>query len=313
LTSAPDNLPVRKTGGIFEAPFHVNWNITYTCNFNCGHCYSRGRRAVAELSLQDKLRVAANIVHSKVFSVNLGGGEPLLNPEIFPVIEYLSTHKVSVALSSHGSGITFDQVTQLATCGLALAILSLDDVSPEKHDALRRMQGSHARCLESIDLFVSRGIAVRLSTVVTAQNSNILGDIADLARQRACLGVEFKRLRLEGNAEGRTDLELNHEQERLLFDQIRRIKQDSTLEISLVYGDEDRAGLDQGCPCGRTVLAIADNGDISACVYHPRALGNALVDDIGSLWRNSEELKRMRTRFACQGTTSHLLKDGCGQ
>jgi MoaA/NifB/PqqE/SkfB family radical SAM enzyme len=290
-----------KVESISEAPFHVNWNITYVCNFNCKHCYSRIRQTTDELSLRNKLRVAENIVRNKVFSVNLGGGEPLLDSNVFLIIEYLAKRRLFVALSSNGWNIKVADVRQLASSGLNLAILSLDDVIPERHDSLRGRQGSHASCLKSIERFVSHDITVRLSTVVTSTNVNVLGDIADLALQMGCAGVEFKRLRLKGNATDKVNLLLNRNQELQLYEQIHKMKQDSKLDISLVYNDKGIPGLDEGCPCGKTTLAIAANGDISACVYHPHALGNALIDDLGILWRNSVELQMMRKQPTCQG------------
>jgi MoaA/NifB/PqqE/SkfB family radical SAM enzyme len=287
---------------LMDAPRHINWNITYRCPQDCEHCYSRAPREQPELDLDGKLAVARNIVASRVPSVNLGGGEPRVSPDTLPIIRYLSESGVRVSLSSNGFGVTAAEADALKDAGLHSVILSLDFASAARHDAFRRRPGSFDACLEAAALFVERGVALLVSTVLTSQNLDELDGIVEVAERIGASGVELKRLRLAGNARGRADLALSREQERTLYDVFAGLRESAAIPLTLVYGAEPRAGTEDGCPCGRTALALLDNGDMAPCVYSPTVIGNALTENIDDVWRDSPHLEALRENFHCQGT-----------
>jgi MoaA/NifB/PqqE/SkfB family radical SAM enzyme len=286
---------------LMSAPFHINWNISYACNFNCVHCYSRTHAKELKLTRPDKLKIAENIARSHVFSVNLGGGEPLLDEDVFAIVRFLHAHYVQVSLSSNGWHIDKALVSKLKTAGLDAIVLSLDDADSTRHDALRRQPGSHASCLEAAQLFTEYHIPVRFSTVLLKQNFDSLANLVALAQETAALGIEFKRLRLQGNAKTALNLTLSPEQEQALYGRIKSLKTTYDINIDLVYGETPVDNIDGGCPCGKTALSILSNGDISPCVYNPQVIGNALKDDIDVIWQSSIELDYLRQRFSCQG------------
>jgi MoaA/NifB/PqqE/SkfB family radical SAM enzyme len=284
-----------------DAPLHVNWNISYECPMDCQHCYSRERAGLPELSLAEKMEVADNIIRSRVFSVNLGGGEPCGTPDILPIISHLSRHGVRASLSSSGYGISKEELIALYESGLDSMILSLDFATAQKHDNFRRQPGSFDGCLATAALCMDIGIAVCFSTVLNSGNLEELADIVQLAVAVNASGLEFKRLRLTGNARNRWDLALSSEQENQLYRLLTELQQTSQLPITFIYDVEPRAGVDTGCPCGRTSLAILSNGDIAPCVYNPVVIGNALKERLDKLWQESEFLSRMRQDFSCHG------------
>ena len=71
------------------------------------------------------------------------------------------------------------------------------------------------------------------------------------------------------------------------------------MPISCIYGAKRVEGIDEGCPCGRTILAIMADGTIAPCVYNPQSIGNATCDEISELWHGSELLARMRASEGC--------------
>ena len=287
---------------LMDAPFHINWNITYLCNFNCQHCYSR-TTTTQKLSLYDQLKIAQNIVESRVFSVNLGGGEPLLLEDTFSVIEYLAQKHVIVGLSTNGWGINEALAFRLKNLGLSKAFISIDNPNGARHDEFRQKEGSFERAIDAIGHFKKAGIPVYLSTVITRDNYPVLEQVVDLAVETGCVGVDFKRLRLQGNAQNRHDLQLSSEQESGLYSKLLTCRELSWLSILLVYNTLPAEGIDAGCPCGKTSLAIQEDGGIAPCVYSRTSIGNALSDRIDDLWQHSEALATLRESAHCIGGT----------
>lgn len=300
---------------LLGAPMYVNWNYTYRCNFNCIHCYSRTRTHTNELTYKDKLRVADNLIRNKVFIVNLGGGEPLLCEDCVDIIRYMTSHGIAVNLSSNGWKTSDEQIASLKKAGLNGVSISIDHVDEHIHDAVRNQQGSFQEACKTIRKYVSADIKVYISTTITSKNYDALEDIIRLGVSLGAYGVDLKRVKTMGNALDRNDLELTNIEQNVLYTNIPIWKENYPINISLVYGTKRIEGIDAGCPCGKTSLAIMSNGDISPCVYNSYTIGNAVRDDIHDIWCNSDALKYLRTNYSCLGlarkeSSMYSLKEG---
>lgn len=290
---------------LLSSPMFVNWNYTYKCNFNCNHCYSRDRLGLMDLSYQQRIIIADNLIRNKVFTVNLGGGEPLLCDDCYDIIKYLRSHKTKVNLSTNGWKISDESILRLKEVDLSGVYISLDNINPEKHDELRNKKGSFEEACSAIQRFSKAGINVNISTVITKDNFHNLKSLIDYCYRLGAQGLNLKRLKTMGNAREMSDKDLSVEQVNILYQQIPIWKREYPNVISLIYGAKCLPGIDSGCPCGKTALAIMCNGDISPCVYNIRVVGNALVDDIHDVWVNSKELNFLRTHFECMGLANN--------
>jgi uncharacterized radical SAM superfamily Fe-S cluster-containing enzyme len=78
-----------------SAPLFVIWEITGACNLRCKHCLSdAGKKAPDELNTQEVKDLIDVLEKMKVFYVNFSGGEPLVRPDIFEILEYASQKNV---------------------------------------------------------------------------------------------------------------------------------------------------------------------------------------------------------------------------
>ena len=286
---------------LLGAPMHVNWNFTYLCNFNCIHCYSRSRTDMDELPLEDKIKIANNIIRNNIFNVNLGGGEPLLSEDCFEIIKLLSSNNVHVNLSTNGWKTSMDAIKRLKEAGLGGVAVSIDHIDPAIHDSGRNREGSLSEVYKSIEKYISVGIKVIVSTTITSRNFDVLENILQKCVELGVSGIDFKRLKTTGNALNKPELVLNDEQVDLLYKNIVKWKKEFPLNINFVYNETRIPNVDAGCPCGKTSIAIMCNGDISPCVYNVILLGNAINDDLHEIWCNSPKLNYLRQNFKCVG------------
>lgn len=372
-----------------EPLLHINWNITYRCPLDCAHCYSRGRAAeIPELDLDGKLALADRLADAGVFSVNLGGGEPIFSGDVPAVIRRLSGRNVWTTLCTSGWRVGDAEVSRVAEAGLKGAFVSLDDDRPAEHDRIRGREGCFGAAIDALRLFRNHGVETSVSTVVTRRNLPRLGEIAALAESLGARAVEFKRLKPQGNASGLTrtrstvdsgkplpaaggqanplggdlspagtspsdgsaalqdasteranlqgaasgldltrstgdseqslptagrqtniqsgafnieGLLLTPEDEARLYDEILRIKTQRGIRVTLIYGTQRIEGVDEGCPCGRSILTVLSDGTVAPCVYNPEPIGNVLVDDLLALWASSPALTAFRERGTCPG------------
>jgi len=149
--------------------------LTPRCDMSCRFCASETDFSVATFDQAVELlhRLADRSVHNVVF----GGGEPFLWPHDL----------MRLTAVARESGF----LVQVCTNGLSLPhgfeniasvdryLLPLESMDPQRHDALRRSPAGHHRVvLERIDALAGSGKELTVSTVVTRENLEELGEIA---------------------------------------------------------------------------------------------------------------------------------------
>ena len=133
-------------------PRSIDWQLTYACQLRCIHCYTEsGRRAARKLPRRELLQIADTLVAMKVDCVLLVGGEPLLVPEIFEVIERLRGGGLRVACFTNGIDVTEDQARRLAELDAHVHV-SLDGATAEVNDAIRGRPGAFDATMRSLAL-----------------------------------------------------------------------------------------------------------------------------------------------------------------
>jgi MoaA/NifB/PqqE/SkfB family radical SAM enzyme len=139
----------------------MSFDITNKCNFRCLHCYNRsGENPVIERELTDDeiLEFANDLVNLKLFNLCFCGGEPLLRFELMcKVAQILSTSGSRVSFVSNGSLITEEVARKLLVHGVTAAQISLDGDNPISHERLRGVKGSFTKAVNAIRILKEVG------------------------------------------------------------------------------------------------------------------------------------------------------------
>jgi radical SAM protein with 4Fe4S-binding SPASM domain len=111
--------------------------------------------------------------------VVLTGGEPLLRPDLFELVEHCQTIKLKTGLATNGSLLTKEKAGQLKDAGLKLFHFSLDGASEDIHSAYRG-KGNFQQVLSGMDTVLSMGASVIVQSILTRANEKDFGNIAGL-------------------------------------------------------------------------------------------------------------------------------------
>ena len=88
---------------IYIVPYSCYINLTSRCNLRCKHCFgSYSLPHKNELSLEEWKKVVDELVKSKVFFVNLSGGEPTQSPFFKEFVSYLTRRGLHFILTTNG-------------------------------------------------------------------------------------------------------------------------------------------------------------------------------------------------------------------
>ena len=121
----------------------VVWNITRTCNLRCVHCYSDSASAnyPGELTWGEMETVVDDLAAYEVPSLLLSGGEPMVHPDFFKLVDLASSKGLKLTISTNGTLITPEKAALLKAAEVAYVGISLDGIG-EIHDQFRRKEGA---------------------------------------------------------------------------------------------------------------------------------------------------------------------------
>ncbi|MFE7041059.1 radical SAM protein [Streptomyces atratus] len=169
----------RPVPGVLPVAYRVNWSINNRCPMACRGCYNPF--AADQISAETAFEIIDQLVAHGTTDVVVSGGDPLLWPPIFDVVDRMRAAGLRVALDTTGYTLDAVKVGRLKRA-LDSIRLPLDGSTPEVQRAFRRSNDPDlvSRFQRSLRLCVDAGFhAVRVHTVVSKQNVDDLPAIAE--------------------------------------------------------------------------------------------------------------------------------------
>ena len=286
---------------VLEAPLTINWAINNSCNFACRHCYSRNDTH-DELSSEVLFTCLEKVAKAGVLSINFGGGEPLLHPQLLEIAAFASSLGLRVSMNSNGWLIDGQMALTLKKAGFSKVGISIDSHLPEVHDGFRGVPGSHARAAAALGHLHAAGISTSISTVICRINNDTIEELVTFALAHRAGQLNFHNFKCSGlGLANKDELDLSPEEWKVFYRGALAAKErEKVLDVSLddpiiaLLGARDTASMVKGSVCGKLSLNIKSNGDITPCGFIPVVIGNIARDDLRQVWRDSDVLEKMR-------------------
>jgi Fe-coproporphyrin III synthase len=169
----------------------VVWNVGRRCNLHCVHCYSdsANRAYTGELSTEEGKTLLDDLAAFGIPALLLSGGEPLIRPDIFELIEYARGRGLRVTLSTNGTLITPEVAERLNSLGVSYVGISLDGIGAT-NDMFRGHKGAFDKAMAGFRNCKAVGQRVGLRMTLTRRNCQDLDQLFDFIEaeeiDRAC-------------------------------------------------------------------------------------------------------------------------------
>lgn len=238
-------------------------NITNKCNLACKHCYLGNSGSIhIERNLFEK--AVSQFEEMGGLKLMVSGGEPLLHPGFWNLMEVLPSSELRAVLLSNGTLIDRKVAKKLSRCVHEVQV-SIDGIS--SHDMLRG-KGSYDKAMRGISNLRSAGIPVSIATMVHKYNAGEFEEMQKLFSELEVVSWSVDVPCVIGNLKKNQDYILDAK-EAALF-----------LKYGFGAGGHESTG---DYTCGSHLCAVSPDGTVSKCgFFEDEPVGD--VNDLGSAW-----------------------------
>jgi radical SAM protein with 4Fe4S-binding SPASM domain len=311
-----------------NATFYIQWHITNACNLRCLHCYQDDFTRTKDLDWRSLRKVADSIftglgAWGRKASIHLTGGEPLLKPELFPLLAHLNRHPMVEELGIITNGLLMDRemVKRLVSFRKLRKIkISLEGGDEDTHDSIRP-PGTFRRVMENLPRLKEEGPKFEVLLMFTAMKRNYqsLPSLIRLSQKTGVQGLIIERYVPWGRGRAIREEVLEKHQWKELVEGLLKF-------FSIEIGKEEIASFQafqvdfqagepelMGAPCvlGEDGLCIMPEGIIYPCRRFPLSLGSLLEDSLLAIWERSDILRKIRDKKNLKGHCGRCNQEGC--
>ncbi|HEU4963978.1 MAG TPA: radical SAM protein, partial [Bacilli bacterium] len=317
-----------------SAPMNISIYPGMKCNLSCSFCFVSQEKWDDDnivRPLEEWIPILDQIKAMEIPYLTILGGEPLMYPHIWEMLDYLDSIGQKVHVTTNGTIVTDELIANLKkhpTLTLKVSVQAMN----EKHTQLTK--GSLTRALHFIEAVRGAGIDCGIHMVGLPENIDQAPLVADYAAEQGLfefsMGVFFNI--------NQVDLEeFSLEEYRDIHQKIQRHineKHDGSLKYRLegcqLWTSEpslEWATLPQtpfeilksGCEAAQARVEIMNDGTVLGCALfnkHEFGAGNAFETPFKQIWRESQvfaELRSLQTEDAACGSCQfdYFCKGGC--
>jgi len=296
----------------------LNLHLTDKCNLFCLHCYgnySSGNSSFLELDIAKKalrdFKLLGESLNEPSFIV-LSGGEPLLHPHIFRILDYTVKHFSGVVLSTNGTCITDQIASTLSQYPRFSVQLSLEG-SELLNDRIRG-SGNYQMVLSAIDRLKSKNIDIGCSMTVNKQNFADMEKFLLLCKKNKIIPC-FHRYIPKGG--GESILKLTSDESISFYKKIIELSKKYNIQphcscCSLITLTKSIYPFPNECLIGTHLIVVDEKGNVLPCSYIQESLGSVQNDSLQDIFFNSEILNLFRERNFGKICSKCKYKEYCG-
>ncbi|MEI6055262.1 MAG: radical SAM protein [Lentisphaerota bacterium] len=298
---------------------------TLACNYHCPYCYAtRNGAPDNELSYQEITDVVKQARELGAERIIILGGEPLIYPMIFELIDYISSLGMLVELFSNGSLLTIETARKLFTANVRL-VLKLNSFKDKVQSMLTGETDGLKKAMQSLENAKAVGYAngnelLAVSTIICRPNLDEMEELWRYLRDRHIVPY-FEVITPQGKATENAWLQLSAEEIHRVFAML------SALDREYGYNWEPHPPL-VGDRCLRHQYSclVTSTGNVFPCVGIDIIVGNIRETSLQEIICGSEIIQDLRNHhktikgscgscelakecYGCRGTAYQLTGD----
>lgn len=276
------------------APWSVILNYDNKCNLKCQHCFTKsslGDFGKPTLTIDDVKNLADQADELGVYEFDIQGGEPLMNKDLFKILEVIDTSRFYTYITTNGWFLDEQMAQKLADAGVDKVDISIDSFTPEEHDEFRGRKGVYERAMKAAEYVQKAGMRAYFSITVGSYNaqSKELEDFTKFAASKN-IGIVVNCASPSGAWKGNYDIMMNDKDSK----KIEELRKNNPEIIRDNWNILNTKELVVGCPTVN-FFYINPYGDVLPCVYIHTTMGNIKEKPLKEILLNGFNYKYFNT------------------
>lgn len=325
--------------GVTNPPCRIiAWEVTRSCNLACKHCrgeahpepYDGELTTPEAMALIDSFSATGNPI------IIFTGGEPMMRPDIYQLIEYASGRGLTCAFAPNGTLITPETARLIKNCGVERCSISIDGSDAASHDSFRGIPGAFDASLRGIEYLKQAGVPFQINTTVTRDNLDNFKNIFNLCERIGAAAWHIFLLVPMGRAARLADQVISAEEYEAVLHWLYEFRKSTSMSLKAtcaphyyrIMRQKARAekikvspqtfGMDamtKGCLGGTGFCFISHTGQVQPCGYLELNCGNVREQPFPEIWQHSEIFRNLRDQGQYEGKCGyceyHKVCGGC--
>ena len=307
--------------------------LTEGCNLKCRHCwmapkYEAPDKPVRGLDVELFRSIIKQAKPLGLSAVKFTGGEPLIHPAIFELIDVVRTEELSLTVETNGIVCTPELAAALKGAGKNTFVsVSIDGADADTHEWVRGVKGSFEAALEGIRNLVNAGFRPQVIMTIMQRNKLQIESVVRLAEQLGAGSVKFNLVQpTERGAAMHEAMDTLPIEELVALGSWVEDVLSPAANIRLVYSHPmafrplGKMFGDKGEGCGLCgilgILGVLADGSYALCgigeSVSELVFGHASKDRLEQVWKDTSVLNELREGFASklEGICAECLLKG---
>ena len=168
---------------------HAKIKVTSRCNLRCRMCSYWKLADQPEIPSERMMKLIEELAEMGVRKVHFSGGEPLLRPDFFDVIQNCAKRKMRVNITTNGTLVDGEKAKRLVKSGVRSVSISIDGPTAKIHDGIRGLKGAFKKTVSALDKLATaretyrarKRMRIRVNVVLQRANWRCFPEIVRLA------------------------------------------------------------------------------------------------------------------------------------
>lgn len=291
--------------------------LSRACNLRCIYCYADSGTALdAELSLPEILDAVDQAVELGARRIIvLGGGEPLVHPDILTILRHIRHRGAAIDLFTNGTRITAELAGELMALRVS-PVIKMNSLREDVQDMLADRPGTFAKIRQGLEHLRDAGypapdLPLGAQTVICRQNLAELPTMWAWIRDQGMIPY-FETITLQGRARKYPELFVGPEEIQSLFQTL------AELDKTRYAMEWDPRPPVAGLTCNRHfyTCTITVHGEVIPCPGVDIAVGNIRTARLADILHQSPVIRDLRNirktiKGACKSCEFHHSCYGC--
>lgn len=311
-------------------PQSVVWEITFACNMRCIHCgTSAGKQRPDELTTDEALRLADELIGLGTEVIAISGGEPLMRKDWREISERFVKAGVKTCLISNGLAVTPEIVDDFKRIGFTRVGFSFDGTK-DTHNYIRQRDDSYDKVIDAMRMMAAKDVPFCAESQISNINIGELDQMRQILIDAKCPVWRIQMTTSTGRMMENRNLILSLNNYERLVKKMIEFKQKNheiTIDVGENIGYYGCLGTELwedvpyfGCFAGTRVAGIESNGNVKGCLSQQEQFveGNIRDSSFTAIWNNPNSFayNRRFTRDTAAGACHDckylpLCRGGC--